>query len=173
MVAYVNGEPISGADLELAVDEIEARAGEPVPAEQRDVVIRGVLDQLIGYRLLRQESLLRRISVREAEVDAGIAELRAQFPSEEAFAEMLELRQMTLAMLRADARQGLQVDAMLEGELVAQTTVTPEQIAEFYESNLSEFQQGERVRASHILIGFRRTPMTRPRSRRAPGLWVC
>ena len=154
VVAYVNGEPISGADLELAVGEIEARAGEPVPAEQRDVVIRGVLDQLIGYRLLLQESLLRRISVPETEVDAGIAELRAQFPSEEAFAEMLELRQMTLAMLRADARQRLQVDAMLESELATRTTVTPEQVAEFYESNLSEFQQGERVRASHILIGF-------------------
>ena len=154
VVAYVNGEPISGADLELAVGEVEANAGEPVPAEQRDVVIREVLDQLIGYRLLWQESLLRRISVPEAEVDTGIAEFRAQFPSEAAFAEMLELRQITLAMLRADARQGLQVDAMLESELGAQTTVTPEQVAEFYESNLSEFQQGERVRASHILIGF-------------------
>ncbi len=154
VVAYVNGEPISGIDLELAVGEVEANAGEPVPAEQRDVVIRGVLDQLIGYRLLLQESLLRRISVPEAEVDAGIAELRAQFPSEEALAEMLELRQMTLTMLRADVRQGLQVDAMLERELAARTTVTPEQVTEFYENNSSDFQQGQRVRASHILIGF-------------------
>ena len=32
--------------------------------------------------------------------------------------------------------------------------MTPEQVAEFYESNLTEFQQGERVRASHILVGF-------------------
>ena len=154
VVAYVNGGPISGADLEIAVGELEARTGQPVPADQRDGVIRGLLNQLIGYRLLLQESLLRRISVSEAEIDARIAEFRAQFPSEEAFAQTLELRQMTLAMLRADARQGLQVDAMLELELAAETTVTPEQVAEFYENNSSDFQQGERVRASHILIGF-------------------
>lgn len=154
VVAYVNGEAISGADLELAVGELEARAGQPVPAEQRDGVIRGALEQLIGYRLLLQESLLRRISVSEAELDARVAEIRAQFPSEEGFAQALELRQMTLEMLRADARQGMQVDAMLESELAADRSATPEQVTEFYESNLSEFQQGERVRASHILIGF-------------------
>lgn len=154
VVAYVNGETISGADVERAVAELEARAGQPVPADQRDGVVRGVLDQLIGYRLLLQESLLRGISVPEAEIDARIAELRAQFPSEEALAEMLELRQMTMAMLRTTTRQGMQVDAMLEVELSADAAVTPEQITEFYERNPSQFQQGERVRASHILIGL-------------------
>ena len=152
VVAYVNGEPISGADLEIAVAELEARAGQPVPADQRNDVIRGVLNQLIGYRLLLQESLLRKITVPEAAVDARVAELRAQFPSEEAFAQTLELRQMTLAMLRADARQGMQVDAMLVAELSPTTSATPERVTEFYEQNPSEFQQGERVRASHILI---------------------
>ena len=153
VVAYVNGEAISGADLEMAVLELEARTGQPVPADQRDQVVRGELDQLIGQRLLLQESLLRKIAVPEAEIDARIAELRAQFPSEEAFAQTLELRQMTLARLRADTRQGLQVAAMLNVELAANTAVTPEQVTEFYEQNPSRFQQGERVRASHILIG--------------------
>ena len=154
VVANVNGEAISGADVLRAVAELEARAGQPVPADQRDGVVRGVLDQLIGYRLLLQESLLRGISVPEAEIDARMAELRAQFPSEEAFAETLELRQMTMAMLRTTTRQGMQVDAMLEVELAAEATVTPEQVTEFYEGNPSQFQQGERVRASHILIGL-------------------
>lgn len=153
VVAYVNGEAISGADLEMAVLELEARTGQPVPADQRDQVVREELDQLIGQRLLLQESLLRKIAVLEAEIDARIAELRAQFPSEEAFAQTLELRQMTLARLRADTRQGLQVAAMLNVELAGDTAVTPEQVTEFYEKNPSQFQQGERVRASHILIG--------------------
>ena len=153
VVAYVNGEAISGDDLAMAVGELEARAGQPVPAEQRDRVIRGVLDQLINYRLLLQESLLRKVTVAEAAIDARMAELRAQFTSEEAFAQTLALRQMTLETLRADARQGMQVDAMLVAELAA-TPVTPQQVTQFYEQNPAEFQQGERVRASHILIGF-------------------
>lgn len=153
VVAYVNGEAISRDDLEMALGELKARTGQPVPAEQRDSVICGVLDQLINYRLFLRESLLRKVTVAEAAIGARMAEFRAQFPPEEAFAQTLALRQMTLETLRADARQGMQVDAMLVAELAA-TPVTPEQVTQFYEQNPAEFQQGERVRASHILIGF-------------------
>lgn len=154
VVASVNGESIGKAALETAVAELEARAGQPMPADQRDRIVRGVLDQLIGYRLLLQESLARKITVPEAEIDARLAEIRSQFPSEAAFAETLGLRKMTLPTLRADAREGMQIDTMLRVELAGQGTVTPEQVTDFYGKNPSEFQQGERVRASHILIGI-------------------
>lgn len=152
VVARVNGDAISKSDLDMAVGELEARAGQPVPADQRDRVLRGVLDQLIGYRLLLQEAAARKIAVPEAEIDAKIAEIRAQFPSEEAFTQTLDLRKMTRAMLRAEARQGMQIDAMLKTAVATTSAVTPEQVTEFYGTNPSEFQQGERVRASHILI---------------------
>lgn len=152
IVARVNGEAVSKGDLDMAIGELEARAGQPMPADQRDRIVRRVLDQLIGYRLLRQESIARKVAVPEAEIEARIAALRAQFPSEEAFTQTLELRKLTLATLRKDAREGIQIDTMLRTELGA-TGVTAEQVTEFYEKNPSEFQQGERVRASHILIG--------------------
>jgi peptidyl-prolyl cis-trans isomerase C len=43
---------------------------------------------------------------------------------------------------------------MLQAELGTKVTVTPEQINDFYQKNPAQFQQPERVRASHILIGF-------------------
>ena len=55
VMATVNGESISKAEFEAAVRNIEASSGGPVPAEQRDQVYRGVLDQLVGYKLLLQE----------------------------------------------------------------------------------------------------------------------
>ena len=152
VVAYVNGEPITGNDVERGISDLEARAGQPVPPGQRDQVVRDVLEQLIGYRLLIQETRERRTSVPEADVDARVAALRAQFPSEEAFLETLQLQQMTLEMLRAEARQSLQVDALLEAETSVSPTVTAEEIAEFYEQNPADFQAGEQVRASHILL---------------------
>jgi peptidyl-prolyl cis-trans isomerase C len=152
IVARVNGEAISKADLEMAVGQLEARAGQPVPSEQRDRVLRGVLDELIGYRLLRFESVARKIVVPDADIEARINEIRSQFPSEAVFAQMLEARGMTLAALRTQAREGMQIDAMLRAELTA-GPVTPEQVTAFYNENPAEFQQGERVRASHILIG--------------------
>ena len=158
VVAYVNGEAISRADVEMGITELEARAGQPVPADQRDVVVRDVLNQLIGYRLLLQETRARRTSVPEADVDATIADLRAQVPSEEAFFETLQLRQMTLEELRTEARQSLQVNALLESEIGAAPPVTEEEIVEFYEQNPAGFQQDERVRASHILLSFPENP---------------
>jgi peptidyl-prolyl cis-trans isomerase C len=154
VVAYVNGEPITGTDVETGISELEARAGQPVPPGQRDQVVRDVLDQLIGYRLLIQETQERRTSVPEADVDARVAELRGQFPSEDAFLETLQLRQMTLDMLRTDARQSLQVDRLLETETGDGPPVTEEEITTFYEQNPADFQQDEQVRASHILLSF-------------------
>ena len=152
IVARVNGEAISKGDLELAVSQLEARAGRPVPPEQRDRVIRGVLDELIGYRLLRFESVPRKVVVPDAEIEARIGEIRAQFPSEEAFTQTLGARGLTLAGLRTQAREGMQIDALLRTAITT-TPVTPEQITAFYNENPGEFQQPERVRASHILIG--------------------
>lgn len=152
VVARVNGQTISRDDLQQAVGEIEARAGQGVPADQRDRVFRGVLDQLIAYRLLAQESASRRIAVPDADVEARITQIRSQFPSEELFTQTLAQRRLTLEGLRTDVREGLQIDRMIDAEVGTRAAVTAEQITDFYAKNPSEFQQAERVRASHILI---------------------
>jgi peptidyl-prolyl cis-trans isomerase C len=153
VVARVNGEPITRAELEMAVGQLEARAGQSVPPEQRDGVFRGVLDELIGFRLLKQESVARAVVVPASAVEARIDEIRSQFPSEAMFIQTIESRGTTLDSLREQAREGMEIDAMLQAVLTA-TAVTPDQVTAFYNENPAEFQQGERVRASHILIGF-------------------
>jgi len=59
VLARVNGEAVTKSDFDRAVQAVEARAGGPVPPEQRDQVLRGVLDQLIGYEVLAQETKTR------------------------------------------------------------------------------------------------------------------
>jgi len=152
VVARVNGEAIDRAALEEAVSEVEARAGQPMPADQRDRVLRAVLDQLIGYRLLVQETAARKTAVPDADVEARIGQIRSQFPSEEIFQQQLQQRKMTLEQLRVDTRASLQITALLQAELDAKTAVTPEQVNDFYVKNPAAFQQGERVKASHILV---------------------
>ena len=152
IVARVNGQPISRTDLQQAVGELEARAGQSVPADERDRVLRGVLDQLVAYRLLAQESDTRKIAVPEADVDTRLAEIRSQFPSEQVFTQALAQRRLTLESFRADVRQSMQIDRMLDAEVAGGATVTAEQVNDFYTKNPGQFQEAERVRASHILI---------------------
>jgi peptidyl-prolyl cis-trans isomerase C len=152
VLARVNGEAISKSDFDRAVQAVEARAGGPVPAEQRDQVLRGVLDQLIGYKVLAQETKTRKVDVPDAEVDARIGQIRGQFPNEETFTQMLAQRKLTLDQVKSDARQDMAIAKMIEDEIAAKVAVKPEQVTDFYAKNPDQFKEGESVRASHILI---------------------
>jgi peptidyl-prolyl cis-trans isomerase C len=152
VVARVNGESVTKSDFDRALQAVEARAGGPVPAEQRDQVLRGVLDQLIGYKVLAQETKARNVVVPDAEVDARIGQIRGQFPNEEAFTQMLAQRKLTLDQVKSDAKQDMAIAKMIETEIAAKIAVKPEQVTDFYAKNPDQFKQGESVRASHILI---------------------
>jgi peptidyl-prolyl cis-trans isomerase C len=152
VVARVNGETITRAEFEKAVQGLEAQNGGTVPADQRDRVFRGVLDQMIGYKLLVQESNARKIPVPEADLNARIAQIRGQFPSEEAFNQVLAQQKLTVDQLKADARSEILVTSLLKTEIESKVATKPEAVADFYQKNPDKFQQGERVRASHILI---------------------
>jgi peptidyl-prolyl cis-trans isomerase C len=155
VIARVNGEAIARNDLEKAIKNVEGRARQPVPAAERDRIYRGVLDQLVAYRLLTQESRSRKIDVPEADVEARMAQIKQQFPSEDVFKQSLVQQNMTIEQLREDAKNDMRVAKMLEGEVNTAVAVQPQDVTAFYEKNPDKFKQGERVRASHILI---RTP---------------
>jgi peptidyl-prolyl cis-trans isomerase C len=154
VLARVNGEDVTRKEFEEFVQNLEGRAGGPVPADQRDRVYRSVLDQLVGYKLLLQETKARKVAVPDAEVDARIGEIRKQFPSEDVFMQMLIQRKMTLDQVKADARQDMAISKLIETEIASKIAVKPEQVQDFYAKNPDQFKQDERVRASHILIAF-------------------
>jgi peptidyl-prolyl cis-trans isomerase C len=152
VLARVNGEAVTKADFDRAVQALEARAGGPIPPEQRDQVLRGVLDQLIGYKVLVQETRARNVAIPDAEVDARIGQIRGQFPSEADFTQMLAQRKLTLEQVKSDARQDMAISKLIEGEIASKVAVKPEQVTDFYTKNPDQFKQGDSVRASHILI---------------------
>ena len=152
VVAKVNGESIAKAEFEKAVQAVESQNGGPVPPDQRDRVLRGVLDQLIGYKLLIQESKSRKLAASDADVDARLSQIKAQFPSEEAFKQTMDQQKITLDQLKTDARTEIVVTRLVQEEIGPKVSVKSEQVDDFYKKNPDKFQQPESVRASHILI---------------------
>jgi peptidyl-prolyl cis-trans isomerase C len=126
-----------------------------VPAEQRDAVYRQVLERLIGFHLLVQESKARKVVAPPWEVDSQVDQIKKQFPSEDAFKQMLQTRGITLEQLRADTAQTIAVNLMLKNELETKIAVTEADGKKFFEENKPRFRQEDSVHASHILI---RTP---------------
>jgi peptidyl-prolyl cis-trans isomerase C len=152
VVARVNGDSITKEDFERAIKNLEVRAGQPVPAERRNEVYRGVLDQLIGYKLLAQEATARKVTITDAEVDGGVSRIQSQFPNEEAFKKAIADQGLTLEKLKEQTRVEMVVNKVLQTEVEPKISVTDQQISEFYEQNKTRFMQGEAVHASHILV---------------------
>lgn len=152
VVARVNGETVTKVEFDDAVAAVEQRNQGPVPADQRDRVLRGVLDQLVGIKLLTQEAAARKIAVPEADIEAQLTQMRQQFPSEEVFSQALKQQNKTVDMLKAEARSSLAIQKMLEATLAGKIAVTPQQAQDFYDKNPDQFKRPEQVRASHILI---------------------
>ena len=100
VVARVNGEAIERWEFDNAVKRIEARAGAPVPPEKRDEVLRNLLDQLVAYHLLAQESRARKIDVDDATVEAQMGQIRGSFPTDQAFQQGMAAQGLTLDQVR-------------------------------------------------------------------------
>ena len=152
VLARVNGDTITKAEFDRALKSIEQRAGGPVPPDRRDEIYRGLLEQLVSIRVLRQEAAARKVDISDAELEKRMAEVMQQFPSKDVFAEMLKTQDTTLEKFRTEQRQDLAINKMLGDALKDKVVATPAQIDEFYKQNPDRFKQGERVRASHILI---------------------
>jgi peptidyl-prolyl cis-trans isomerase C len=152
VVARVNGVEVKKAEFERMLKTIEGRAGQPIPPDRRDEIMRGALDQLITYHLLSQESKSRGLKIEDAEIDAKMAQLKGQFPTQDAFEKALKDRGMTLESLRQDARVDLSVTKLMDAEVATLPGPSDAEAKEFYAKNPDRFKEDESVRASHILI---------------------
>jgi peptidyl-prolyl cis-trans isomerase C len=155
IIARVNGVAIDRNELERAVKSLEGQAGGPVPPAKRDEIYRQLVDQLVGLKLLSQESVAKKVAVPDADVDGQVAKIRGNFPNEQAFTAALAERQMTLEKLKGEIRQQMQAMKVVEAEIAPSVTVTDADVSDFYTKNPEKFQELEAVHASHILI---RTP---------------
>jgi len=152
VLARVNGRAVTKAEFQQAVRNLEAQAGGPVPPDRRDLIYRQVLDQLVGFRLLVQESEVRKTPIPETEITSRLAEIRKQFPDEAAFKAALAERGTTPEKLAAEFREQLAAMKLVETVVTPTVAVGDQQLDEFYKKNPERFQQPEAVRTSHILI---------------------
>ena len=154
IVARVNSHEITRDELERAVRSSEIQAGQALPTQLRDHVYRSVLDRLISFYLLIQESETLNISIDDSSVEAQLETIRSSFPSEEAFEVQLKDWNTNLEILRDEARRDLLVQGVLETGALANVDVAAETVREFYNQHAEQFTEGGGVRARHILISL-------------------
>ena len=152
-VATVNGDKISKAQLDEAFDKAVEMTGvkaSDLTPEQKLEGYRQILDELITEKLVNKAAA--GITVPQADVDAQIAKIKAQFPSDEAFSKQLSQVGQTPEQLSETIRKMLQQQRWLEDQIAGKTEVSDEEAKKFYDENKKEFEQPETVKASHILF---------------------
>jgi peptidyl-prolyl cis-trans isomerase C len=151
VLARVNGQPVTKADFDRFMKNMEAQQG-PVPADRRDEVFRAVLDKLITYNVLKQEAAARGVVVPEAEIDGQVQQIQQQFPDPAEFKKALDARNTSIEQLKSDAKVQLSISKMMDADVSTVAAATEPEAKDFYDKNPDKFKQGEAVRASHILV---------------------
>ncbi len=154
IVARVNTHDITNEELERAVRSAEIQAGQALPTQFRDQVYRSVLDRLVSFHLLLQESESRGIAVDDAVVEDRMESLKSNFPTAEAFETQLSDWDTTLEILRGETRRDLAVELVLETAVTPDVDIDVETTRAFYDQHTDQFTQGGGAEARHILIGL-------------------
>jgi peptidyl-prolyl cis-trans isomerase C len=152
VVATVNGDKVQKWELESALHQVEARAGQPIPADRRDEIVRSVLDQVVTFHVLAEEARARNLQVTDADVAARMAQMRSGFPNEDAFKQALAAQNVTVEQLQWQTRMSLAVQKVVDTEVTSKIAVDDQAVGAFYQQNIDRFKQGESVHASHILV---------------------
>jgi peptidyl-prolyl cis-trans isomerase C len=153
--AVVNGSVITHQQLERELSratEQLLQMGRPVSDAQLSEMRKRMLDNLIAYELLYQESKKKGVNIADAAVDEKINELKKQYPDEAEFKKMLSSSDLTEADLKSHMKRGIAIEQLVDKEIVQKIAVSDKEIRTYYDSNLERFKQPEQVKASHILI---------------------
>jgi len=152
-VAVVNGVKISKAELEKNFSGALAASGvnaATLTAEQKMQGYRQMLDGMIMDKLVDKQSA--DVQVSKEEVDAQLAKMRGQFPSEEAFLSEIKKSGMTLDQITADLTRSMRQNKWMQSQFAGKDAVTEDDAKKFYDANLKFFTNPDLVSASHILF---------------------
>ena len=137
VVARVNGQDIGQAELEASEAQIAAGQGVEVSsldAETRSQLREQALDNLISRALIQQKAKEMGIAAAEADIDAQIESIKAQFEDEAKYQATLNQEGLSEAKLRSQIADEMVIRAYIEQALdLESVTATEEEVGAEYE----------------------------------------
>lgn len=153
-VARVNGEDIDRATFEKQMERTRARfqrAGRQIAPALETRLKENLIRKLVEEELIAQKAKSENVTLEAAEIDAKLAEHKARFGSDKAFASFLERTQQSEADVKADLEKNLLRDKLFAKLLQGQEP-TEEDAKKYYEENKDKYKQKEQINAQHILF---------------------
>ncbi|MDD5436495.1 MAG: peptidylprolyl isomerase, partial [Candidatus Omnitrophica bacterium] len=109
-------------------------------------------------RLLYGEARKQNIVVEDKELDAKIQDIVKGMGSKDTFNKALLEQQLTLKDLKDRYRQQLMIRRVIDKKVGGTIAVTPVEVENYYNKNMEQFQQPERLKLKGILVSLRKFP---------------
>ncbi|MBW1674691.1 MAG: peptidylprolyl isomerase [Deltaproteobacteria bacterium] len=154
-IAVVNGLVITQEDFDREMSRVQRQLlnmGKPLIDSQIPKIKKEVLENLIDFELLYQETQRKGIKIDEAITNEQVMTLKKRFPSEAEFKSALTKANLSEVAIKNQIARGLAIKQLIGTYVTKKATVSGEEIKVFYESHPDLFKKPEQVRASHILI---------------------
>ncbi len=117
---------------------------------------KAVLEQMVGTRLLYEESVAHKLTASDEDVEKAFVGMRARFQGDEAeFNKQVAASGITIADLKESIRENLSIRNLVGKEIAPTVTVSDADAQKFYDTNADRMQRPEQAQVSHILIGLK------------------
>ena len=158
LVARVNGEAVTRAELRRVQADLLARNGNREEAENTPPDVEQfenlALRELIQRRLTLQEAARSKVSVSDKELDQALSALRGRFADLKEFSKWMKQRGMNDRLLLDTLRDDMLVARFL-ATLGDGVEVDEQQVLDHYASHREELVTGEEVRLRIIVVKSR------------------
>ena len=155
VVARVNGQPLTGQDLESAIRRELASIGNPewgaLRVEYRNELVYSGVTSLINSRLLYEKAVSSGTRATDAEVDAEMQAIAKNYSNDAELNAALAKQFLNRDSLKQRLEQDLTTAKYLNS-LTDAIAVTSEEISKTYAENPELFAHPDLIRASHILL---------------------
>ena len=154
-IANVNGQPITGNELESLIRRELVDIGNPewgtLRAEYRNALIYDGVMSLVNFHLVYEKAVSSGAKATDAEIDAEMQAFAKNFSSDAEMNSALSRQFLNRDSLKLKLGQDLTVAKFLNS-FSQNVAVTTEEILKFYAENPDMFAHPDVVRASHILL---------------------
>lgn len=134
-----------------------AARGQMIPESAREQIEGQILDRLIFTQLLLAKATeTDRIQGKEA-AEKYIQNFKTNAPSQESFNRQLVAMGLTPEQFHTQMLEQGICEQVLDREIKSKLKISDADAKKYYEDNAPDFQQGEQVRAAHILIATKDT----------------
>lgn len=159
IIAVVNDELITLKDMQdythstyvsLVAEGVNQK---DIEKTMLDLEINGI-NKLIDDKIILSHAKKSGIIIREKLIDERIEKIKAKYPTEQDFLDGLVNNGATITDLRNKIRDQLMIKFIVEHEIKSKLFVNPQEVTDYYQKHMDQFQKKERLNLDSIFISW-------------------